>query len=569
MLCWAALLCHCYAQDLTPPPGAFLLDLELTVDSTPTRLRLHQVQSYLDAARQACTPTDTPEATDNCVSGAMTIIVNQHLRTAKDGQAADATALASPGVSLVRGELEQYDPVSWVGQSPLHVDIELPIQVKRTVCDAESCFELGDDDGVPLENHTLQVPAWSSNLTETAREVAAALDLWREMDLALVEHRVALERTRKATPLDERLHRAHDAAPVVSFDGFYPVYFVLHNGGLYFDAQRVKVSGAFRPPLDGEVCIAVSSLGEDADVSPDRAASEACFADTYNAVLTGFDQAKGSHRLTVRLKKKDSEMTVGEGDFSTFVAAPALRPSTPWDSPQGRFIKLLRDAVVGWLYLDNVNPEDPGLAGPCTSGWNGHTMVGVHKLDWLQAMIEGLVNDQVPGDIVECGAWRGGASIFSKGVVDVLDPAGDRKILVADTFVGFPNAAKGDGVDTDGWAFQNFHVGGSDAVVATFKRYGVFDDKVVIAAGLFNETLPILPTEAIALLRMDCDMYRSTIDALSNLYDKVSVVAVALKKNRQYTSARAAGVDFRRDRGLEHLPLHLVDGNAMAWIKEA
>ena len=74
-------------------------------------------------------------------------------------------------------------------------------------------------------------------------------------------------------------------------------------------------------------------------------------------------------------------------------------------------------------------------------------MVGVHKLDWLQAMIEGLVNDQVPGDIVECGAWRGGASIFSKGVVDVLDPSGGRKILVADTFVGFPAADKNDGVD--------------------------------------------------------------------------------------------------------------------------
>ena len=83
------------------------------------------------------------------------------------------------------------------------------------------------------------------------------------------------------------------------------------------------------------------------------------------------------------------------------------------------------------------------------------------------------------------------------------------------------------GVDTDGWAYQNFHVGGSDAVVATFKRYGVFDDKVVIAAGLFNETLPILPTEQIALLRMDCDMYRSTIDALSNLYDKVAVCGSA------------------------------------------
>ena len=353
---------------------------------------------------------------------------------------------------------------------------------------------------------------------------------------------------------------------MVSFDGFYPVYFVLHNGALFFDAQRVKVSGAFRPPIDGEVCIAVTSLGEgNADVNPPaEAAGEACFADTYNAVLTGFEQAKGSHRLTARLRRKDTDATVGEGDFSTFVAAPPLRPTT-WDSPQGRFIKLLRDAVVGWLYLDNVNPDDPGLAGPCTTGWNGHTMVGVHKLDWLQAMIEGLVNDQVPGDIVECGAWRGGASIFSKGVVDVLDPAGGRKILVADTFVGFPAADKNDGVDTDGWAYQNFHVGGSDAVVATFKRYGVFDDKVVIAAGLFNETLPILPTEQIALLRMDCDMYRSTIDAASEHlrqgcdrwhgHRPPQQLAVHVPRRRRR---------LRRDSGIEHLPLHLVDGNAMA-----
>ena len=67
----------------------------------------------------------------------------------------------------------------------------------------------------------------------------------------------------------------------------------------------------------------------------------------------------------------------------------------------------------------------------------------------------GLVNDQVPGDIVECGAWRGGASIFSKGVVDVLDPTGGRKILVADTFVGFPDADADDGVDTNGWAYSD------------------------------------------------------------------------------------------------------------------
>ena len=72
----------------------------------------------------------------------------------------------------------------------------------------------------------------------------------------------------------------------------------------------------------------------------------------------------------------------------------------------------------------------------------------------------------------------------------------------------------------------------SDAVVATFKRYGVFDDKVVIAAGLFNETLPILPTEQIAVCcEWTATCTRSTIDVLSNLYDKVAVCGSARKSN--------------------------------------
>ena len=100
---WAAAL-WCWwaaAQEVTPPPGAVLLDLELTVDNTPTRLRLHQDQSFLDAARQACTPTETPEAKDNCVGGAMSIIVNQHLRARNSAQikvcgAFEGTPVLSP-----------------------------------------------------------------------------------------------------------------------------------------------------------------------------------------------------------------------------------------------------------------------------------------------------------------------------------------------------------------------------------------------------------------------------------------------------------------------------------------
>jgi len=553
-----------------------LLALDLTVDGKASRLVLREGQPYVEAARLACASTTDPFATDNCVSGAVTIIVQQHLLKKKMNDTNDATTpvsavLASPGVSLVKGSLANYDPVSFQGESPLHVDIEVPLQTVRTVCDSDKCWELDDSDGSPPENHTLRVPAWASNASETAREVAHLLDLWRAEDVALLEHRVALERTRKATPVDDRLVRSSDDAPVVSFDGFYPAYFVLHTSSLFFDAQRVKVAGKFYPPLDGDVCVSVESLvgaqqkNNIIERTQEEAPPSACFHRSYTAQLSGFENAQGVHRLTVALRSSSSLSKKNFAtDEATFVAAPALVPSKTEDTAS-KFLTLLRHAVAGWLYMENSG-DDPGAAGPLSPGWAGHTMVGVHKLDWLQAMIEGLLKDKIPGDLVECGAWRGGASIYMKGVLEALEPYGKRQVLVADTFRGFPKAH--DTVDTDGWALQNFGVGGADAVRSTFQRYGLFDERVHLLEGLFNETLPNAPTQHIALIRLDCDMYRSTLDALDALYDKVSKGGIIVHNNWQYTSARKGFLDFRRQRHIEYMPLHLIDGNAMAFIKE-
>ncbi|KAJ8612846.1 hypothetical protein CTAYLR_002086 [Chrysophaeum taylorii] len=566
VLCGLLVLVVLILRVVKAQESAELLALDLTVDGQATRLVLKEGQAYVDAARQACKSTTEPFATDNCVSGAVSIIVAQHLRRSEGS----ANTLASPGLSLVRETLANYDPVKYDGNSPLHVDIELPIQTKRTVCDSEQCWELDAVDGVPPANHTLHVPAWAANTSATSREVASVLDLWRAEDVALLEHRVALERTRKATPVDIRLHRTAADAPVASFDGFYPTYFVLHTPSLYFDAQRIKVAGSFYPPDDGDVCVSVVSSRqttttttlspplEEVELEEEKinAPPEACFDRAYNAQLSGFADAQGSHRLTVRLRARNGQHAIGEGDAATFVAAPPLRPSKS-DATTERFLNLLRNAVAGWLYLDNAG-DDPAAAGPLAPGWTGHTMVGVHKLDWIHAMIEGLVRDGVRGDLIECGAWRGGASIFMKGVLDALEPRGQRRVLVADTFRGFPSASANDTVDTDGWALQNFGVGGAEAVKKTFERYGLFDDRVVLLEGLFNDTLPRAPTTSVALLRLDCDMYRSTLDALDALYDRVETGGIIVHNNWQYTSARAALLHFRQQRNIEYMPLHLV-----------
>ena len=62
----------------------------------------------------------------------------------------------------------------------------------------------------------------------------------------------------------------------------------------------------------------------------------------------------------------------------------------------------------------------------------------------------------------------------------------------------------------------------ADQVRDNFGRYGLLSEQVVLLEGWFKDTLPTAPIEKLALLRLDGDMYESTIQTLDALYDKVS-----------------------------------------------
>ena len=62
-----------------------------------------------------------------------------------------------------------------------------------------------------------------------------------------------------------------------------------------------------------------------------------------------------------------------------------------------------------------------------------------------------------------------------------------------------------------------------EQVRANFSRYGLLDERVHFLKGWFKDTFPAAPIERLAILRVDGDMYASTMDALTNLYGRVSV----------------------------------------------
>ena len=126
---------------------------------------------------------------------------------------------------------------------------------------------------------------------------------------------------------------------------------------------------------------------------------------------------------------------------------------------------------------------------------NALTMVGLRRLDDLQACVESVVADGVEGDLVESGAWRGGSSILMRATLDSLG-AHDRTVWVADSFQGFP--APEAGGDPDDETLEEEMGSARDylsAPLATvkehFARFGCAEG-VSFVPGFFEDTMPQL-----------------------------------------------------------------------------
>jgi hypothetical protein len=197
----------------------------------------------------------------------------------------------------------------------------------------------------------------------------------------------------------------------------------------------------------------------------------------------------------------------------------ALEPR-PW------IRSLINSAVQGVLarhHLELVRKTshefEPLFAHP-----TAETMIRPEGLDNIQACVESVVRDGIPGDLVEAGAWRGGATIFMRALLEVLGDK-DRGVWVADSFRGMPrpNDVLYPEDRGDVHYLLESLCAPIDDVKRNFERYGFLDDRVHFLEGWFRDTLPGAPVEHVAVLRIDGDMYESTMDPLTNLYPKLSV----------------------------------------------
>ncbi|MGH2739025.1 MAG: TylF/MycF/NovP-related O-methyltransferase [Actinomycetota bacterium] len=197
---------------------------------------------------------------------------------------------------------------------------------------------------------------------------------------------------------------------------------------------------------------------------------------------------------------------------------------------------------------------------------DAETMIGLKRMDNIQACVIDVLRHDVPGDLIETGVWRGGATIFMRAILEAYaDP--ERVVWVADSFQGLPEPDAEHYPWDRGVDFSRFDhlVVSLEDVKANFERYGLLDARVRFLPGWFRDTVPGAPIERLSVLRVDGDLYESTMVSLRSLYDKVSVGGyVIIDDYGGLPVCKAAVDDFRAEAGVTE-PIQHVDWTGVFW----
>ena len=240
------------------------------------------------------------------------------------------------------------------------------------------------------------------------------------------------------------------------------------------------------------------------------------------------------------------------------------------------YLSLMEACLTGIIYEDKplqalgTDVYDPAVR-EVGRDWPSmaHTMIGVKRLANLRALVENVIRNQIPGDLIETGVWRGGACILMRAVLHAYHVT-DRRVWVADSFQGVPAPdLKTYPADEDSTyhTFEELAIP-FETVRHNFEKYGLLDDQVVFLKGWFKDTLPDAPIDSLAVLRLDGDLYESTILALNSLYDKLSLGGYVIVDDYHVVSGcRNAIGDFLAARRITS-PLNEIDGVGVFWQKK-
>jgi O-methyltransferase len=288
-----------------------------------------------------------------------------------------------------------------------------------------------------------------------------------------------------------------------------------------------------------------------------------------------------------------------------------------------KYLTLIRKSLMGGL--DTSRPDSWHFNIASTKSFkafmtNGHvrTLIGPKRLDNIEQCVKHISSNNVEGDIVEAGCWRGGALIYLKACSDLYnnDHEIQRRVWGADLFPessqlitsrtkvlilksllkirhllptplkqrlanrimeAFPNERYDNSTLDKIFTFANSLTyiekeclisTAHEDLLEAFKRYDLYDDSIQLMPGWFSKTLPVMNQKInkIALLRLDADFYQSTLDVLTHLYPKLSANGICIIDDYGgFTECRKAVDEYRQQNNIDEV-MESVDGTCHYWI---
>lgn len=205
----------------------------------------------------------------------------------------------------------------------------------------------------------------------------------------------------------------------------------------------------------------------------------------------------------------------------------------------------------------------------------GRSMVSMGSIHNVFDLCMDVQKNKVPGCFVETGIWQGGCVIaMAYAAIRFAIVSGQkgngplcRKTWGFDSFEGLPAITEEDG--DPGYKEGALAISIENVDSALYWTFRLRRDNVFLVKGWFDTTLPRCKDDMgpIAVLRLDGDWYKSTMDALVNLYDQVSVGGwVIIDDYCAWPGCRKAANDFFKSRGW--LPEDFVNFHNAPWLDD-
>ncbi len=203
-----------------------------------------------------------------------------------------------------------------------------------------------------------------------------------------------------------------------------------------------------------------------------------------------------------------------------------------------------------------------------------NTMTSSGKVYELDQSLEKVVSENIPGDYIECGTYRGGLAALM--LDNILYNNLDKKLWVYDTFQGMSEpstvdvSTKNENAVSTFNATKNTTTGYADWCKATIDIVqstlslvdNSYEDRANLIIGKVEDTLrhEINIPQKISLMRLDTDWYESTKIELEKFYHRLSIGGIIIIDDYRLWQGQKLAVDEFFDK-LDKNSYTFVDGD--------